>query len=190
MPEPRIPLLTQEEAEVAARSAGVPEVVTVLNLNRLLLRHPVGAANFVKYVWDLMYGGVLDPRLRELAIMRIAWLTGSLYEWTQHWMIATGLGLAEDDLVAVRDWRGSERFSPADRAVLAATDDVVERGAVGPEAWAGLEAELADPVQRIEAVLAITCWRMVASILQSFDVPLEDGVAPWPPDGRVPSPSP
>jgi hypothetical protein len=27
---------------------------------------------------------------------------------------------------------------------------------------------------------------MVASILRTLDVPLEDGVASWPPDGRAP----
>ena len=38
----------------------------------------------------------------------------------------------------------------------------------------------------VELVTAISAWRMVASILQSLQVPLEDGVASWPPDGRPP----
>ena len=33
---------------------------------------------------------------------------------------------------------------------------------------------------------AIGAWRMISSILQSLQVPLEEGVASWPPDGRAP----
>jgi hypothetical protein len=38
----------------------------------------------------------------------------------------------------------------------------------------------------VELVTAISAWRMVASILQSLEVPLEEGVSSWPPDGRSP----
>lgn len=39
----------------------------------------------------------------------------------------------------------------------------------------------------VELVTAIGAWRMVATILHSLAVPLEDGVDGWPPDGRAPS---
>jgi hypothetical protein len=39
----------------------------------------------------MLWHGKLDPRLRELVIMRIGWLTASDYEWTQHWRVAQGL---------------------------------------------------------------------------------------------------
>ncbi|EUA08873.1 4-carboxymuconolactone decarboxylase domain protein [Mycobacterium xenopi 4042] len=38
----------------------------------------------------------------------------------------------------------------------------------------------------IELVTAIAAWRMIATIVQSLQVPLEDGVASWPPDGQAP----
>ena len=78
-------------------------------------------------------------------------------------------------------------FGPTERAVLAATDDVVRDGAVSAESWAACERELGgDRTVLIELVTAIGAWRMVASILRSLNVPLEDGVASWPPDGRSP----
>jgi hypothetical protein len=40
----------------------------------------------------------------------------------------------------------------------------------------------------IELVTTIGAWRMVASIVHSLHVPLEDGVASWPPDGQAPAP--
>ena len=71
--------------------------------------------------------------------------------------------------------------------MLAATDDVVRDGAVSAESWAACERELqGDTTVLIELVTAIGAWRMVASMLHSLGVPLEDGVASWPPDGRSP----
>jgi alkylhydroperoxidase family enzyme len=119
--------------------------------------------------------------------MRIGWLTGCDYEWTQHWRVASRLGVTADDLLGVRDWRGYRGFGSTERAVLAATDDVVRDGAVSAESWASCARELhGDTKVLIELVTAIGAWRMVASILQSLKVPLEEGVSSWPPDGRSP----
>jgi alkylhydroperoxidase family enzyme len=72
--------------------------------------------------------------------------------------------------------------------VLAATDDVVRDGAVSEASWAACKRELgADRATLIELVAAISGWRMIASILHSLQVPLEDGVAGWPPDGQPPT---
>ena len=72
--------------------------------------------------------------------------------------------------------------------MLAATDDVVHDGAVSEQSWAACKCELgADQAMLIELVTAISGWRMIASILHSLQVPLEDGVASWPPDGEPPT---
>jgi alkylhydroperoxidase family enzyme len=129
--------------------------------------------------------------MAELAIMRIAWLTACEYEWSQHWRVAQGLGVSADDLAGVRDWHSYKAFRSAERAVLAATDDVVRDGAVGAESWAACKKDFgANQATLVELVTAISAWRMVASILQSLKVPLEDDVASWPPDGRPPGDSP
>jgi alkylhydroperoxidase family enzyme len=91
------------------------------------------------------------------------------------------------DLIGVRDWSGHDAFGPAERAVLAATDDVVLDGVVSAPTWAACERDLGlANAGMIELVTAIGVWRMVASILRSLEVPLEDGIASWPPDGRRP----
>lgn len=135
----------------------------------------------------MLWHGVLDPRLRELVIMRIGWLTACEYEWTQHWRVASRLGVPAEDLLGVRDWQNHAGFGSIERAVLAATDDVVRDGAVSAASWAACEHEFAgDTTVLVELVTVIGAWRMIASILQSLEVPLEEGVSSWPPDGRSP----
>ncbi len=189
MAESRVPLLAKEAASKAAGQVGVLPQMAELNVFRALLHQPTVAKAVQDLLISLLFRGSLDARLRELVIMRLGWQTGSVYEWTQHWKVAVELGVSEEDLLAVRDWTTSDRFSDADRAVLTATDETLQAGAISPETWAALEREIGDPndpTVLIELVAAIGTWRMIASVLRSLEIPLEDGVALWPPDGKIP----
>lgn len=189
MTKPRVEPLEREEALAAAKEVGLVTELADLSVFRVLLRYP----RLAKAVQDLLLSMLtrpqLDPRLRELAIMRIGWCSGSVYEWTQHWRIARDLGVPEADLLALRgDWKAHDSFDPADRAVLAAVDDVLASGVIGDTAWAACAEAIDDLAHRVELVCAIANWRMIAIMLESLRVPLEDGVEPWPPDGRSPHP--
>jgi alkylhydroperoxidase family enzyme len=183
----RVPRLPVDEAKAAADEAGVPDYMAELSIFQVLLNHPRLARVVNDLLATMLWHGALDSRLRELIIMRIGWLTGCDYEWTQHWRVARRLGVPAADLLGVRDWPAHPGFGPAERAVLAATDDVVRDGVVSAQSWAACERELqADKPVLIELVAAIGAWRMVSSMLQSLQVPLEDDVVSWPPDGRSP----
>jgi alkylhydroperoxidase family enzyme len=186
--EARVPRLPVEEAKAAADQAGVPDYMAELSIFQVLLNHPTLARALNDLLATMLWHGALDPRLRELIIMRIGWLTACDYEWTQHWRVACGLGVPAEDLLGVRDWSAHSSFGRPERSVLAATDEVVRNGAVSAHTWAACERELgADSAVLIELVTAIGAWRMIASILQSLDVPLEPGVSSWPPEGQPPS---
>jgi alkylhydroperoxidase family enzyme len=187
MTTPRVPPLPLDEAKAAADEAAVPDYMAELSIFQVLLNHPQLARAVNDLLATMLWHGDLDPRLRELVIMRIAWLTACDYEWTQHWRVASRLGVTADDLLGVRDWPGYDGFGSTERAVLAATDDVVRDGAVSADSWAACEREFhCEKTVLIELVTAIGAWRMVASVLQSLQVPLEEGVSGWPPDGCPP----
>ncbi len=182
----RIELLSLEDSRKAAEQAGLPAGFADLNVFRTLLRRPAVA----KAISDLLmanFGSELDHRLRELVIMRLGWATGSDYEWTQHWSIALErFGCTEEDLLAVRNWRGSPHFGPAERAVLAATDETIETGSLSAATFASCAEQLGGPEGCLDLVSAIGTWRLISQLLQSLEIELEDGVESWPPDGLVP----
>jgi alkylhydroperoxidase family enzyme len=184
---PRIPLLSVEASRAAAERAGVPVTLAELNVFRLLLRRPATAKAISDLLLSLLFGGELDDRLRELVIMRIGWVTGSDYEWTQHWKIARArFGLRPEELLAVRDWQRHDVFGAAEQAVLAATDETLATGTIAAATWARCEAHL-DADARVELVVALGAWRLISQLTRSLEIPLEDGVASWPPDGRRPA---
>ena len=99
MTEARVPRLPVDEAKAAADEAGVPDYMAELAIFQVLLNHPRLACALNDLLAIMLWRGTLDPRLRELVIMRIGWLTASDYEWTQHWRVAQGLGVSADDPV-------------------------------------------------------------------------------------------
>ena len=89
------------------RIRGVPVVVAHLNVFRVMLNHPELAAATEDLLATLLYkANKLDLRLRELIIMRVAWRTGSVYEWTLQQQVAERLEI-DMESVAVRDWRAA-----------------------------------------------------------------------------------
>lgn len=182
----RIPALSFEESKAAAESVQVPEYMSQLNIFRVLLKHPELGRLVNGFLHQLLFKGKLDVRLRELMIMRIGWQTGSEYEWAQHWRVARDLGVSDEDVLAVRDWESYEKFGGNERAVLAATDEVLTTGAVGEETWKAC-ASFLNEEELIELLFVIANWNMVSQFLRSVEIPLEEGMAPWPPDGAQPT---
>jgi alkylhydroperoxidase family enzyme len=134
---------------------------------------------------QLLENNRLDTRLRELMIMRIGWVTGSAYEWTNHWRVATTAGIPPEDVLAVRDWRNSDRLTAADRAILAATDECLEGKSISDAVWTELAKYITDPAQQVEFVVAMGNWLMFSMLFRNLRIPLAEGVAVWPPDGQA-----
>ncbi|MGZ5146618.1 MAG: carboxymuconolactone decarboxylase family protein [Burkholderiales bacterium] len=183
----RLELVPVEEARRLGAEMGIGEAQASRSAFRMLAHHP----DLVRHVYGLLKmlatRNKLPSRLRELMIMRIGWTTGSEYEWFQHYRIAKAeAGLADAELVALRDWRSSELFSEADRAVLAAVDDTRERGEISDAVWTQCEQLFKEPAVLVEMVVMIGNWMLFSQLLKTLRVPIEDGATPWPPDGKAP----
>lgn len=185
--EPRLPCLSIAEASRAAEQVGLAPIFAPLNVFRVLLHHPRLAKAVGDLLITLLVEPKLDARLRELSILRIAWKTGSVYEWTQHWRIARGVPMSREDALGVREWRSFPGYGPTERAVLAATDETLEHGTISPQTFADCSRALDSTEATLELVVAIGNWRMFSSLLRSLEIPLEDDLSPWPPDGAIPA---
>lgn len=185
--DPRLPRIDQDTARALASEAGIPDGFADLAIFQVLLAQPRLAGHYADLLTTLLFRSSFDAKLRELVIMRLGWATGAVYEWTQHWPIALRAGLSEAEVLGVRDWESHAGFGPAERAVLAATDDVLRDGAVSAATWDLCVAHVsAEPRDLLELVSSIAWWRMISTVLRSLRIPLEDGVEPWPPDGLAP----
>jgi len=125
------------------------------------------------------------PRLRELAVLRLAQLVGSAYEWSHHRPMALRAGVTADQAAALPAWRESAAFGPAERLTLAATE-AVHQMAVSAELFGELAAELGQP-GAIELIVVVSQYEAVARIIQALGVEVEADhqqyLADWVPGG-------
>jgi alkylhydroperoxidase family enzyme len=185
MPKERVEMLSPESSLAIAEELGLHEAVAKLNIFRTMFRRPKTAKAISDLLHSLLLGAALDHRSREFVIMRIGWVTGSDYEWTQHWRVAqTPFGCDGGELIALRDWRAADCFDERDRAVLAATDELLGTGDLCDESWTRCEAALGRDAS-IDLVAAVGTWTLISTVARGLRVPLEDGVASWPPDGMA-----
>ena len=115
----------------------------------------------------------IDPRLRELAILRTAKDCHSLYEWTQHVPAARHVGLTELQIAAIGDWQNASCFSDLERLVLKFTDEVNANVKGSLETLEALKRQLS-PGEIIELLIIIGHWRQTATILETTEVDLEE----------------
>jgi len=165
---------------------GTPGPRTTRSAFRVLANNPDLAKASFTLLSQLLEHNTFDARLRELMIMRIGWATGSVYEWTQHWRVATSVGVPPEDILAVRDWRSSDRLTAADKAVLDATDQALAGETISDATWGEVTKYITDPGQQVEFIVAMGNWTMFSMLLRNLKIPLEDGVVAWPPDGAIP----
>jgi alkylhydroperoxidase family enzyme len=179
----RVPMISLERARELGEAMGMPERRTQSEAFRTVANNPGVARVAFTQLMQLLENNKLDTRLRELMIMRIGWVTGSAYEWTQHWRVATTAGIPPEDILAVRDWRNSARLNSADKAILAATDECLSGKSISDAAWAEVAKYVTDPGQQVEFIIAMGNWMMFSMLFRNLRIPLAEGVAVWPPDG-------
>ncbi len=115
----------------------------------------------------------IDPRLREIAILRTAKDCHSVYEWTQHVPAAKHVGVSEEQIAAIESWQGAKCFSAVEGLVLQFTDEVNANVKASRETLEALKKHLT-PGMIIELLIIIGHWRQTASILETTEVELED----------------
>ena len=182
----RVPMLSAEDALAIARDLDMHEAIGRLNIFRMLFHRPKTAKAISDLLLSLLFESEIGHRRRELIIMRVGWKTGCAYEWTQHWPLAQEIFECQrSELLALQgDWRDHEAFDLTDRAVLAATDELLDRDALSEATWRACYEGLGRDAA-IDMICAIATWLLVSKIARGLEVPLEDGVNRWPPEGKA-----
>jgi alkylhydroperoxidase family enzyme len=185
---PSFPPLPPDEALARATAAGIPTVLANPNVFRVLLHHPPVADIFARLVQAVVLEGSLDPGLREMAIMRAAWIRGSAYEWASHYGISSRIGMSDDKIVAIRSGPTAPGLDSRERAVLALVDEIVTNGFASSEALTAARDAAGSDSAYLELLLIPGGYSALASILDALQVPLDDPSVSWPPDGLSPTP--
>lgn len=142
-----------------------------------LMHHPPLAERVADLGEYLRFGSTLPADVRELAILVTARAVSQPFEWVAHAPLARAAGLPDDVIELIRSRRDlaglPARYAPAARVVQHTL------------AFESLPPPLQAEVQRtlgtgglLELVVLAGYYRLIAGVLDAFDVPLPEGAAP------------
>ena len=136
--------------------------------------HPALTKAFLKFNVHLLFSSTLPPRIRELAILRVAHRRDCEYEWTQHVALAKREGITDDEIAAVRRCGDgtADNFEAFERAAITGVDELEEKSRLSDETWAALGERL-DDRQRMDYVFTVGCYATVAMAFNTFGIELE-----------------
>jgi 4-carboxymuconolactone decarboxylase len=117
----------------------------------------------------------LDARVRELAILRVARLSGADYEWVQHVPIALAVGATEGQVAAIeRGDLDDGALGEPERAALRFTTEVVRDVRASDEALAALTAAGLSPREVVELLLVIGQYMLVARLAETAGIEVDE----------------
>lgn len=156
------------EVDRSAIAAALPELV------RTMLRHPALFACLAATGVQLLVRGVLPARDRELAILRIAWLCQAPYEFGEHVLIAAKVGVSGADVDRIRTGSIAPGWSPRERAVLRAVEELRDTATIDDGTWAALASHY-DARQLIELPILVGQYQAVACYQNALRLRLHEG---------------
>ena len=146
------------------------------NIFTTLGQHPRLFRSWLRYSARLMPFGRLPRRDTELVILRVAWRCRSAYEWHQHVPIAVRVGLSPGEIAGVADSPPSAGFTQRQRALLAASDELLAERALADATWSAVQATLSDR-EAIELCLLIGHYQGLASAIGGLGIQIEHAPA-------------
>lgn len=174
------PLADDEMSPAAAAIMGpISAAGRSWNIFRTLAHHPDLMKRWLVFANHVLFKSTLSPRDREIAILRVGWNCQAEYEWAQHTEIGRAAGLSDDEIVAVAVGADAPDWTDAERLVILAADELHAGQWVTDETWAALRGHYTDE-QLMDLVFAVGQYTLVSMALNTFGVPLDDGLRGFP----------
>jgi alkylhydroperoxidase family enzyme len=144
---------------------------SLLNIFRAFSHSPEAMKRFMKLGTYILQEGVLDPGLRELAILRAGALCRSPYEFSQHISFARRTGLSDAQIRGTLQ-PNTALFDRRQMAVLAYAGELTTESRVSQATYDAVAAFL-NAEEIVELTLTTGYYNMVSRMLNALEVDID-----------------
>jgi len=160
--------------QAASGSSATPSTREVPELVLTLLRHPDLYQRITDLAVQLLGRGVLSPRDRELAVLRVGWLCQAPYEWGEHVRLAKQAGVTSEEIERVTQGASAPGWTDHEAALLRAVEELHDNAMMSDATWRALSGNL-DDRQLIELPVLIGQFTLVAYLQNTLRLRLGQG---------------
>ena len=167
---PHIPLPTDENLprEIKEKLAAMP----ALNVFRMVANAPASFNGFLDFATSILFESEFDARKREIAVLRVAHVTHSIYEWTQHVEVAKMTGVTDEEIEKVASEGAVTTLGDEGNLLCRVADEISRDVRLSDEALSQILDRYGNR-GATELILCVSYFNMVSRFLESTRVQLE-----------------
>jgi alkylhydroperoxidase family enzyme len=167
----RLPYLTKDDLAPEDQDL----VATGSNLRRLLAHSPKGARAIGAFTGFLQGDCSVNPRLREMALVQIGYLTGQKFEYAAHIRMGLRNGASDDDFHAIAAETNGRpnNLDPLAKLVLKAAREMTTGLAMSDETFAALGRSMSRK-EIVDLIIAISFYCGMVRLLSSIQIDVPD----------------
>ena len=171
---PLIPLPENDQlsAEIRETLAKLPP----LNVFRMVANAPASFRGFLELATSILAKSEFDVRKREIAVLRVAHVTHSRYEWTQHVAVARRAGVSDEETAVIAAEDPVRSLTEEGNLLCRVADEISREVRLSDEALERI-VDRYGVRQATELILCVSYFNMLSRFLESTRVALEQTAA-------------
>lgn len=166
----RIPYVTEETIPEGAKD--IFAKLAPMNIFKMMAHSGKMLDKYIRFGNFILAKGELDPVLREIAILRVGYVSEAGYETYQHERIGKDLDMSDDLIDGIKQGPAAAIFNPLERLVMLFCDDLIENVRASDATFDPL-LEHMSYAQLQELTMTIGYYMMTCRFLETFDVDIE-----------------
>jgi 4-carboxymuconolactone decarboxylase len=167
---PRIPYPEMESLapDVRALVESFP-----LNVARMAANAPASVKGFLELAQSVLFFSTFDPRKREIAVLRVAHVTKSVYEWTHHVTLSKGYNVSDKEIEIIGTEDPVQSLDEEGNLLCRVADEISRDVRLSDDALSQI-LERYGAQGATELILCVSYFNFLSRFLESTRVELED----------------
>ena len=161
-----------EEAQLTPEIVATLGKLPALNVFRMMANAPASFEPLINFATSILLRSEFDRRKREIAVLRVAHVTRSNYEWTQHVVVAKSVGVTDGEIAAIKVDGAVTRLDAEGNLLCRVADEISRDVRLSDEALAAI-IDRYGVRQATELILCCSYFNMLSRFLESTRVELE-----------------
>lgn len=130
------------------------------------------APTFFAFVTDIFAKMALDPKLRQIAILRVGHICDSAYETYQHEKLAKIVGLTNQQIAATRDGKSIDSLNAQELAVLRFAEEMTTNIKVSDATFDNVRVFLSEK-ELTELTIVTSFYSAICRFLETMEIEID-----------------
>jgi len=144
-----------------------------LNIHNIMAHHAALTRAWMPFRNHIVANSSLEPKHRELLILRTAHNCNTAYEWEHHVVRGRHAGLSDEEIQRVKKGPAAAQWPPAVQLLLQAADECHRDSEISNETYQELCLYF-DEHQQLDIIATVGMYMTLATIIKTYQLPSDE----------------